>query len=268
MSQVRTLPGVPFIVMKNHNWGITGVIITTIAVALVGGAALFALLVRNKSIFINDWFVQETDVRGVDVSGHQVNIDMQQLADQNVQFIYIKATEGSSFVDNYFEPNWKNAAEAGIPAGAYHYFSFVVDGTSQAYNYITSVGQSLEGRLIPAVDLELGDNTATPDKTELVTELKAFNKTIEEQYGVKPIIYAQKDFYGKYLRDDFADYPRWIRSVYYPASWENGDDWLIWQYKDRGELKGYSGGEKYIDLNVLNRKHSLDELKVKATEAK
>ena len=65
--------------MKNHNWGITGVIVTTIAVALVGGAALFALLVRNKSIFINDWFVQKTDVRGVDVSGHKFNIDMQQL---------------------------------------------------------------------------------------------------------------------------------------------------------------------------------------------
>jgi lysozyme len=244
------------------------VVVLAVSTALVVLLFLLVLAIRNKVIYINDWFVAESDVRGVDVSGHQVDVDMKKLAEQNVQFIYIKATEGSSFVDNYFETNWKNAADAGIPAGAYHYFSFMVDGESQAENYITSVGESLDGRLIPAVDLELGENTASPNKTELVAELKTFNHIIEEQYGVKPLIYAQKDFYDKYLRDDFADYPRWIRSVYYPAAWENGDDWLVWQYKDRGELQGYSGGEKYIDLNVLNRKHNLDELKVKATEAK
>lgn len=252
---------------KSKTRVITAVVLA-VATVLVVLLFLLILAIRTKAIYINDWFVSESDVRGVDVSSYQVDVDMKKLAEQNIQFMYIKATEGISFVDNYFEANWQNAAEAGIPAGAYHYFSFMVDGESQAENYITSVGESLEGRLIPAVDLELSENTARPDKTELVTELKAFNKVIEEQYGVKPLIYAQKDFYDAYLRDDFADYPRWVRSVYYPAAWENGDDWLVWQYKDRGELQGYSGGEKYIDLNVLNRKYNLDELIVKATEAK
>ncbi len=240
---------------------------TVALIVLIGFVLLFFLAVRTKNIFINDWFVSERDTRGVDLSGHQVNVDMKKLAEQNVQFVYIKATEGISFVDNYFESNWQNAAEAGLLAGAYHYFSFNVDGEEQAQNYIMSVGEDLNGRLIPAVDLELGENTARPQKDELVAELKKFNAAIEGQYGVKPLIYAQKDFYDTYLADDFAGYPRWVRSVYFPAAWENGDDWLVWQYKDRGELEGYSGGEKYIDLNVINRKRSLNELVVKTTEA-
>lgn len=243
------------------------VVATVILLAVIGAVLVFFLSVRTKAVFINDWFVSERDTRGVDISGYQVDVDMKKLAEQGVQFAYIKATEGSSFVDNYFESNWRNAAEAGILAGAYHYFSFNVDGESQAENYMTSVGDDLHGRLIPAVDLELGENTARPKKDELVAELKVFNAAIEAKYGVKPLIYAQKDFYDTYLADDFADYPRWVRSVYYPASWENGDDWLVWQYKDRGELEGYSGGEKYIDLNVINRKRSLNELVVKTTEA-
>jgi len=255
--------------MAKSKTRVISIVVLAVATVLVVLAFLLILAVRHKVIFVNDYFVSSSDVRGVDISGHQVEVDLKKLAGQNIQFVYIKATEGSSYVDNYFEKNWANAAEAGIPAGAYHYFSYDADGESQAYNFITSVGEDLTGRLIPAVDMEYaGENSRPPEKTAVVEELKKFNAVIEEAYGVKPIIYAQKDYYDKYLKDDFADYPRWVRSVYYPASWDNGDDWLVWQYKDRGELEGYSGGEKYIDLNVLNRKHSLDELKVKATEAK
>lgn len=255
--------------MAKSKTRVIAVVVLAVATALVVLLFLLILAVRHKIIFINDFFVADSDVRGVDISSYQMNVDMKKLAEQNVQFAYIKATEGSSYVDNYFEQNWDNIAEAGIPAGAYHYFSYDADGESQAYNYITTVGKDLTGRLIPAVDMEYaGENSRPPVKSVVVEELKKFNAIIEEEYGVKPIIYAQKDYYDAYLRDDFADYPHWVRSVYYPASWDNGDDWLVWQYKDRGELEGYSGGEKYIDLNVLNRKHSLDELKVKATEAK
>jgi hypothetical protein len=34
----------------------------------------------------------------------------------------------------------------------------------------------------------------------------------------------------------------------------------LWQHLNRGELDGYSRGEKYIDLNVLNKNKSLDDL--------
>ena len=234
-----------------------------IVIAVV--AAGFYEMVHNKIIFINDWIVKEDAVRGVDISSYQVDVDMNKLKEQNIKFIYIKATEGSSHVDEYFARNWQNAKEAEMPAGAYHFFSYDSPGRTQAENYIQTIGESLRGNLLPVVDVELYGNheQSLPIKDKVVAELKSFADAIEEQYNTKPMIYARRDMYDRYLSTDFADYPRWVRDVYKPASIDNGDDWLIWQYKDRGLLEGYSGGEKYIDLDVVNSSKSLDDLIVK-----
>ena len=102
-----------------------------------------------------------------------------------------------------------------------------------------------------------------PSKETVVSELKIMSDALEAQYGAKPMIYAQRDLYDLYLKGNFDENPRWVRSIYFPARWENGDNWLIWQYKDRGELQGYSGGEKYIDLDVLNPHKTLDDIRIK-----
>ena len=223
----------------------------------------FYQAVKNRYISINEWSLNSNSVRGVDISEYQADVDMSKLKEQGIQFVYIKATEGSTHVDRQFAANWQNAQNAELPAGAYHFFNFESPGAEQAENYINTVGESLDGRLIPAVDLEIyGEKELVqPNKDSLRSELKIMLDRLEAQYHVKPIIYAQKDFYDTYLTD-FSDYPRWVRDIYVPARWNNGNDWLIWQYNDRGRLDGYTGGEKYIDLNVINSNKSLSDLKV------
>ena len=71
-----------------------------------------------------------------------------------------------------------------------------------------------------------------------------------------------REIYEKYIAPYFDDYPRWIRSVYYPAQFEAGNSWVIWQYCDTGELDGYKGGERFIDLDVLRRGTDLEALTV------
>ena len=218
--------------------------------------------VRNREINVNHWFVGGKTI-GVDVSSYQEDVDFKELARQGVEFAYIKATEGSGHVDTSFNQKWADAKNAGILAGAYHYFSYESSGATQAENFIKTIGD-LEGRLIPAVDMELTVEEVynPPEKSTVVTGLKAFLAVVEEEYGVKPLIYAQKDYWDKYLADDFGDYPRWARNVFYPVFVDLGDDWVMWQYDDRGEMSGYKG-EKYIDLNVLNEKFGIDALKMK-----
>ena len=217
--------------------------------------------VRERQININKWFVGG-QIMGVDVSSYQENVDFRELKRQGVEFVYIKATEGSSHVDSSFEEKWKAAKDAEILSGAYHYFSYHSSGATQAENFIKVVGD-LEGRLIPAVDMELTVEEVydPPAKEDVVRGLKAFLAVVEEEYGVKPLIYAQKDYWDKYLADTFSSYPRWMRNVFYPIYVDAGDDWLVWQYNDRGVLEGY-GGEKYIDLNIVNKKFGLDGLKM------
>ena len=121
---------------------------------------------------------------------------------------------------------------------------------------------SISGKLIPAVDVEYyGDKREDPPEPEEVAkELSAFLGALEEEYHVKPMIYCPREIYRKYIAGYFDSYPRWIRSVYYPAAFEAGGNWTVWQYSDTGELEGYGGGERYIDLDVLKRGTDLKEL--------
>lgn len=237
-----------------------------LAVFTLAAALLLAFYypVKNKKLQVNRWIVSERDVTGVDISEYQAEVDMEKLAEQGVQFIYMKATEGSGHVDSRFAQNWENAQACGIPAGAYHFFSFDSPGKMQAQNYIETVGD-LQGKLIPAVDVEYyGDKKEnSPDVEEVEAELRDFIEALEEEYGVKPLIYSSRDVYEKYIQRCFGDYPRWVRSIYYPVTFEAGRDWVIWQYSDTGELEGYAGGEVHIDLDVLSKDAELDDLIVK-----
>ena len=232
-----------------------------VALAVVVAAQV---LVHFKVVQPNMWFVPKDAIVGVDVSNHQAEVDMQALVDQGMQFAYIKATEGTSYVDDYFDENWAAARAAGLPHGAYHFFSFDTPGIDQAKNYIQTVGP-LDGCLIPVVDVEFyGDKRANPPaKEDVVRELRAYLDTIEAEYGVKPMIYSA-GLYEDYLADDFGDYPRWVRSVMTPAWWNTDDEWLLWQYSDAGRLEGSTGHEKLFDLNMLSTDATFDQLKVGA----
>lgn len=189
-------------------------------------------------------------VWGVDVSEYQGDIDWQALAAQGVQFAFIKATEGSGYEDPCFAPNWQGAQEAGVPAGAYHFFSFESAGATQAENLL-KVLPIRAGMLPPVVDVELyGEYRLAPADAQTVrAEQRELLARIEEACGQKPILYTTQRAYRLYLRGEFDAYPLWMRDVFTRPIYT---DWTFWQYSDKGKLEGYEGPEQYIDLNVFN----------------
>jgi len=59
---------------------------------------------------------------GIDVSHHQgTTLNFMALRQAGVEFAFLKATEGGSFVDSRFQTNLRNARAAGMLVGAYHY---------------------------------------------------------------------------------------------------------------------------------------------------
>ena len=77
-----------------------------------------------------------------------------------------------------------------------------------------------------------------------------------------PVIESRYKLANKLIWE-FDQYKKWISSFYTPISWNYKDEWYIWQYLNRGQLEGYTGGEKYIDLNILNNDKDLEDLIVK-----
>lgn len=241
------------------------IVIIIAAVLLVIFLTVF-ILAKMKIVFINEWFVDKNNSTiGVDISSYQADVDMEKLKEQDIRFVYIKASEGSKLQDDKFASNWENALKAGLPSGAYHFFSFDSPGGTQAENFIKAVGDDIKGRLLPVVDVEYyGDKEKNPpEKEDVIRELTVFLNAVEDKYGVKPMIYTGAGIYEKYLSDLAPEYKFWISSLYTPLGWNYHGDWYIWQYLNRGRLEGCSGGEQYIDLNVLNKEKTLDELTVR-----
>lgn len=216
-------------------------------------AFVTASLFWNGVILFNNPSETEYPVRGIDVSHYQGVIDWKVIAGQNISFAFIKATEGSTYADETFLYNFTSAGENGIPVGAYHFFSYDSSGKTQAENFINTV-IPFDGMLPPVIDLEFyGDKEKNPPSKETVqAELGAFITAIEEHYGLNPIIYATEITYDLYLADSYGDYDIWIRNVTSSPKLSDGREWTFWQYTNRGRLEGYTGEERFIDINVFN----------------
>lgn len=232
-----------------------------LAIALV--AAGLYILVKDKVIRVNELCISPGDVIGVDISWYQGDVNMDKLKAQGISFIYIKATEGASHTDHRFKENWLKASQSNLTRGAYHFFSFESSGKEQANHFIEVVGD-LHGDLIPVVDVEYYENMKLepPAKEDLIEELHACLETLEAYYHVKPMIYCSHSVYKDYLAGEVAGYPLWVRSIYLPAGVQGWEDWTMWQYSDTTQLEGYHGGEKYIDMDVLSKDTTLEDLMV------
>lgn len=63
----------------------------------------------------------DTIYEGIDVSGWQGNINYAEVKQSGIEIVYMKASEGKSFIDPYFNQNYENAKANGLKVGFYHY---------------------------------------------------------------------------------------------------------------------------------------------------
>jgi lysozyme len=187
------------------------------------------------------------DVISVDVSNHQGDIDWPALARTDVAFAYIKATEGGDFRDRRFQANWEGAKKAGLPRGAYHFFTQCRSGAEQARNFMGAVPRE-PGALPPMLDLEhMGPCHSGPQLSNLVGEITTALNMMAEHYGRRPLLYTDVVFDAAYLRGHFTREMFWTRSIFLPP-WFRTDQWLIWQYHSGGRRAGIDGP---VDLNAF-----------------
>lgn len=206
------------------------------------------ICIVGAAFFFMNWEPDRDDypLRGIDVSHHQGEIDWGQVASDDVAFAYIKASEGGDFKDGAFSRNWSGAAAAGLPRGAYHFFSLCKDGAAQARNFL-SVVEPDPKMLAPVLDLEFeGNCPRRPEVSEVLKEISAFVAPVEAALEKRVILYVPEDFYRAYLKDRGLNRRLWVRSIWHSPAY--GGDWTLWQYHQRGSIAGISSN---VDLNVL-----------------
>ena len=236
------------ITRKSKNIIITVLIIILLVVSIV-------LMILNGYIIPTKIETEKYEVKGVDVSEYQGEVDWEKIKGYGISFAFVKATEGSKYKDKYFKSNFEKLKTMDMLVGVYHFFSFKSSGENQALNYIETVGniQNDDTIFLPIIDVEYYGNykKENPDKEKVIEELQKMLDKLESTYRVKPMIYTTMEFYKSYIDGNFSDYDIWIRNVITKPKLKNRD-WKFWQYSGRGRLDGYSGEEKFIDLNVFN----------------
>lgn len=196
-------------------------------------------------------------VHGIDVSHHQSVINWQkvkrmQTEGLKIDFVYLKATEGASHLDKQFQRNWEETKRLGLRRGAYHFFIPWTDPVKQA-NLFVATAKLQPGDLPPVLDFERA-SLRPPEK--VIRDLNIWLNLVEKRYGVKPIIYVNPDFYRRFIKGNFDEYPLWIADYSnknlegYPS-----DKLLFWQHSRAGWVDGVN--EK-VDFNVFFE--SIEEL--------
>lgn len=189
-------------------------------------------------------------VKGVDISHHNGKIKWEFFKNEGVSFAYLKSTEGTTHKDNAYNKNYEMAKLSDIKVGTYHFYTFGLDGAMQAEHFIRN-SRVATSDLIPAIDVEHSPvNIYSSDKKyiqKVVDELIKLENELHTYYGIRPVIYTNKDCYKLYIEDYFPENFIWMSDLHNKPD-TNNLNWIIWQFSHTGTIAGINGD---IDLNYF-----------------
>lgn len=184
---------------------------------------------------------------GADISHYQVITDWKAFASK-INFVYIKATEGSAAGSAYVDPkmgsHFKGAKSQGLPRGFYHFARYVSvkDAIEEAKWFVQHI-KDYDFTLPPVLDLEYNGCGSTK---VLAQATKAFLDYVEQHLG-SAAIYFSKQYYD-YVKNSVKDYAMWLAypSTHLPSGFSL-DNLYAWQNNWHGRISGCAGE---LDLDV------------------
>lgn len=218
------------------------------AAALIGSAATVAALVATDVIPVPSWALD-----GIDVASHQhpgnAAIDWTAVKASGQDFAFIKASEGTGYINPYFADDSQKAQQAGVMPGSYHYAKPQLGtGRAEARYYAAALATGSQPSLPPVLDLE---ETGGLNTTQLQDWVRDFVDEIRKLTGRDPIMYTSPGFWQSYMGNttEFSELPLWLAywSSTPPTDLPGGWDYItFWQYSETGTVNGVRGT---VDLN-------------------
>lgn len=200
------------------------------------------------------------EIRGIDVSAWQGNINWDTVANYGMDFVILRITEAGNVIDNCFEKNYSGCQKHNIPTGVYKY-SYAMT-VAEIQSEAKKVVEVLNGRKLQyPVWLDLEWNNQRSLGAEQIHKLaEAFEKIITTA-GYKFGIYCNVDWYLDVICSHLKKYDFWIAC--YPAS-DNGtlqerlrpDFGVGWQYSSKAKIPGIGGT---VDRNVFYKNYTVSK---------
>ncbi len=184
---------------------------------------------------------------GIDISHHQGKLDWDSLITSKhpIQFVIIRATYGSTTLDREFHRNWNESNGKPYIRGVYHYYLPNQSSTSQ-FEFFKSHVYLSKGDLPPVLDIE---ENSLFGRENLLKGIKNWLTLAEKHYRVKPIIYANLDFYLRYFNTkEFKKYHFWI-AAYAGHRRVSHIPWTFLQFTEKMKVKGTNANVDGNDFN-------------------
>ena len=196
----------------------------------------------------------EKNIKVLDVSHHNGNINWTKVASDGVKGVYIKLTEGKSYLDDKAYENYLGAKKAGLRVGFYHYAHADNDPVAEVDFFLKKLG-SMKADLPHCLDLE---ESKGKTKTQVTAFAKKWMEYLQKKTGITPILYTGYSFIKSNFTSALAKYPLWV-ARYSASNRVKGFDspgdatvwksWAMFQYTDSGKVKGISGN---VDINEMD----------------
>ncbi len=188
--------------------------------------------------------------QGIDVSGWQGNISYAEVKNSGIEIVYMKSSEGTSFVDPYFNQNYTNAKANGLKVGFYHYL--IARSNEEAIEearFFVSVISGKEPDCRLAMDFESFGSLSVEEINQIGI---TFVRTVENLSGKEVIIYSNTNDARNIFSGELTNYPLWVAQYEVEQPTPNGkwSTWAGWQYTSTGEVAGING---YVDRDKFTK---------------
>lgn len=190
------------------------------------------------------------DMKGIDVSVHNGNIDWQKVKSAGIDFAILRAGYGrlASQKDEKFEQNYKNAKAAGIPVGAYWYsYAMTPEEAELEADVFLSVIKGKQFEFPVYYDVE-EKKQFDLGKEQVSAIMRAFLKKVESA-GYFVGLYGSASSLTTHTADDIKSWytiwlAHWVQQTNYSGAY------AVWQYSEKGKVDGISGN---VDLDTCTK---------------
>ena len=222
---------------------------------------IFTILLMSIIFYSTElWAFSPSDselINGIDVSQWQEDIDFEKVANDGIEIVYIKATEGTNYIDPYFREYYNNAKENNLKIGFYHYLTARTEeeARNEANFFVSTIANTIpECRL--AMDFEsFGDLNV--EQINNISE--AFLEEVINLSQKEVVIYSDSFNAREVFSLDLAQkYPIWIAEYGVNQPSENGkwSNWIGFQYTDKGTIDGING---FVDRDYFTKEIFISE---------
>ena len=187
------------------------------------------------------------DMKGIDVSVHNGNIDWGKVKADGIEFAILRAGFGrlEKQKDEKFEQNYASAKAAGIPVGAYWYsYAMDEDEARLEADVFLSVIKGKQFEMPVYFDLE-EKKQFDLGKEKVSAIMRAFLEKVEKA-GYFTGLYGSASSLTTHTADDIKSHytiwlAHWVDKTNYSGAYG------IWQYSEKGKVDGISGN---VDLDI------------------